>query len=139
MTAEWADRLAGLTDAQIRHGLDNLPADYPPSLPAFLQACRADWQHKTPAYREYPPMLEKPKAKKTTAKAELGKIREKIAEHAPRKPVRRYESVSNGVSREAYAMRCPTCKKPNLAHWGRCYACGAELKKPSTEEKAAAR
>ena len=36
---EWAEGLAGLSGGQIKHGLDNWNADWPPALPEFKNAC----------------------------------------------------------------------------------------------------
>lgn len=39
VTAEWAERLAGLTPEQILHGLDSWDAEWPPSCEEFRRAC----------------------------------------------------------------------------------------------------
>lgn len=39
VAAEWAERLAGLTPEQIRHGLDAWGSEWPPSSEEFRKAC----------------------------------------------------------------------------------------------------
>lgn len=51
---EWSERLAGLTVDQIKHGIDNLPADWPPSPLEFRDLClndKIDLTHASGAYK----------------------------------------------------------------------------------------
>lgn len=43
---EWSAGLKGLSGAQIKHGLDSLEGEWPPSLPEFKRACMGvkDWR-----------------------------------------------------------------------------------------------
>ncbi len=74
---EWSKGLAGITGQQIRVGLDACPADWPPTLPEFRQACLGATHdpHNTRAYQRFAPALPTPPAAAETVSRELGHMR----------------------------------------------------------------
>lgn len=75
----WGKKLAGLTDDQIKNGLDNLPEDYPPTPVKFHNLCvgtHAGISHNTAAYKPIDKALRlEKKADKQKAREALNKIR----------------------------------------------------------------
>jgi hypothetical protein len=77
---EWTMRLAGLTRAEIRNGIANLPSGWPPSSIEFKELCVGDDKHNTGAYKpfdksraiEQKPNKEIARAGMAEAKAMLG-------------------------------------------------------------------
>lgn len=48
----WAEKLAGLTDEQIKRGFESLPDDFPPTPKKFRKICEGKEQtHHTTAYK----------------------------------------------------------------------------------------
>lgn len=78
----WAEKLAGLTDEQIKHGFDNLPDDFPPTPKKFRKLCqdlKEGLTHNTAAYRETDrSYLLVQKSDKAVAKAAISEIRQKL-------------------------------------------------------------
>jgi len=81
---EWSIGLAGLSTAQIKHGVDSWNEEWPPSLPEFKKTClgitdQDDWRHKVGAYKfndtKCLPIM---KAQESIAKEEMQKIRDKL-------------------------------------------------------------
>ena len=81
---EWSLGLAGVTHAQLKHGLDAWNEEWPPSLPDFRNCCLSSggkdgWKHGGDAYKIRPQALIAPiKATRETALAEMKKIREQL-------------------------------------------------------------
>lgn len=56
---KWSERLAGLTDEQLKRGIDSLPDKYPPTSRQFRKLCieSDDPLHNSGAYKPLPPAL----------------------------------------------------------------------------------
>lgn len=79
---EWANALAGMKATDIERGLASWQGVWPPSAFEFRKVCMGGgegWEHRSAAYRPFPPALPKPKAKPEVAQAELAKMRERPA------------------------------------------------------------
>ena len=82
----WAEKLAGLTDEQIKHGFNHLPDDFPPTPSKFKKLCQSvkeGLSHNTAAYKPFDRSraLEL-KADKEKAKAALSEIRQSLGQPA---------------------------------------------------------
>lgn len=75
---EWSNELAGLTPAQIEHGLASWDSEWPPSSPEFRYCCLGGKPlHRTGAHKFFPKALPKPKAKASIVEAELAAMRKR--------------------------------------------------------------
>jgi len=82
---EWAIGLDGITNAQLKYGVDSWDNDWPPTLPEFRRMCIGgydddDWRHKGKAYTGGA-MIALPikRAQKSIAIAEMKKIMKKLS------------------------------------------------------------
>lgn len=67
--ADWASELSGLSGAAIKHGLENLPPEFPPTVAQFKAACL---RAPEPAFKR----LDAPKADPARVAAELKRMQE---------------------------------------------------------------
>lgn len=56
---EWSERLHGLTGDEIKHGIDSLTGEWPPTPHEFRELCVGSVDHKTAAYRPFQRLLSK--------------------------------------------------------------------------------
>lgn len=77
--AEWAESLAGLSQAEIDAGVRKAKQDleWPPSVAEFLTLCR-DRRENAAMYRAFPPALPKPRTPAGQARAHLGEMLAKL-------------------------------------------------------------
>ena len=89
---EWGQELAGLSPEQVRHGLESLEGDWPPSAPGFRKACLggADARHQSAAYRPFRALPGKPSSRETALMFLRG-MRRSI--YRRRSPVERYMAM----------------------------------------------
>lgn len=67
--ADWASELSGLSGAAIKHGLENLPPEFPPTVAQFKAACL---RAPEPAFKR----LDAPKADPARVAAELKRMQD---------------------------------------------------------------
>ena len=134
---DWAYQLAGFESAPelIKHALENLPPDRPPTSGQFKQACLN-------APRAMPKLLEAPKARPEVVSEELGKMKRWAREHDPRAwahALREREERGDRLTqfqrqcwREALASAPDNASNPNTADMQRT----AALKEASAKKVA---
>jgi hypothetical protein len=97
----------------------------------------AGWEHKTGAYRPFPKMLPKPKAKASVVAQAMAKMRSDIASNACAAQGKEYtqipldtsaaEPLASESGAECVGIKCAACNGANLSTWLNCAHCGKPL------------